>query len=81
LSGLIFSAQAAEADLTFLSDQKVSAGYLNYPADTREPRRAVGSSKTRHLNDLAESIDVNAGDCPCRGQQSAEEAGAESEVP
>ena len=34
-----------------------------YAVGIREPRRAVGSVKTHHLNDLAESICMNAGGC------------------
>ena len=39
-------------------------GHLSYPIDVREPRRADGRTETRHLNDLVESTDVNAGGRP-----------------
>jgi len=42
--------------------QKVSAGYLNYPADIRDSAKSgSGHFDNRHLNYLAESISVNVG--------------------
>jgi hypothetical protein len=41
---------------------KVSAGYLNYPADVRDTAKSgMGYRDNCHLNDLAESIFVNVG--------------------
>ena len=44
-----------------VSDTKVSAGQLAYPADDQEPQGVVRSDRSRHLNGLAESTYVNVG--------------------
>jgi hypothetical protein len=45
-----------------ISRQKVSAGYLTYPADVRDTvKNGMGRVGNRHLNSLVESISVNVG--------------------
>jgi len=45
-----------------LTNQKVSVGYLNYPADIRDSAKSgLGHIDNRHLNYLAESISMNVG--------------------
>jgi hypothetical protein len=44
------------------TSQKVSAGYLNYPADVRDTTESgMGHRGNRHLRYLAEFISVNVG--------------------
>jgi hypothetical protein len=44
------------------TDQKVEAGYLNYPASVRDTAKSgMGCVDNRHLNYLAKSIYVNVG--------------------
>jgi len=53
--------------LFLLTSQKVSAGYLNYPADIRDSAESgLGHGDNRCLNYLVESISVNVGG-PCQG--------------
>jgi len=45
-----------------LPTNKVSAGYLNYPADIRDSAKSgMGYAVNRHLNYLVESISINVG--------------------
>jgi len=48
--------------LVALTNQKVSAGHLNYPADIRDSAKSgLGHLDNRHLHYLVESISVNVG--------------------
>jgi hypothetical protein len=48
--------------LSNCTGQKVSTGYLTYPADVRDSAKSgLGLNDNRHLNDLVESISTNVG--------------------
>jgi hypothetical protein len=54
--------RVTETGQSLLSVIKVSAGYLNYPADARDTAKSgMGCMGNRHLRYFAESISVNVG--------------------